>query len=212
MSNVLKELTTTAKVLRIAIAIKAPQPGKDHMFAMLCEPSDLPSADWEKVNEYTHRTGAGRRRTDEVRRARQKGSIHAWRCLRSEELQRSVWFAITPYASPADAEASLPKFPDGLLRRPFSSVEVTDQHMVHDRTIDALPDAIIFEESSIGARGPAVTRIVAGTVSNVVVVMTFSANGGQWPWEDVMSISVTQVHRIRKQLSNDEYDGPVNQQ
>jgi hypothetical protein len=90
--------------------------------------------------------------------------------------------------------------PNGLLHRPFSSVTFTDQHVV-DRTLGVLPDAVVYEESFIGPKGPGGNRIVAGTVDHIVLLVSFSALGEQWAWDEVMSISTAPVGKIREQLS-----------
>jgi hypothetical protein len=109
MSTVRTDLVTTARALRIVAATMAYQPGKARVSAMLCDATGLPTGNWVKAREFTYRNGAGAKRTEEIRRARMQGCIHAYRCLRSMDRQRSVWFAITPFASKADTEASLPK-------------------------------------------------------------------------------------------------------
>lgn len=70
--------------------------------------------------------------------------------------------------------------------------------MVEDQAVPGLPAALIYEEQVIGPRGPGGSRIVAGSIENIVFLLHFSSVGELWPWDDVTSISQIQADKIRR--------------
>jgi hypothetical protein len=190
-------------VIRLFIGTLGRKPGQDRLLAMLLQSSDLPRGDWRVANQRTHRTGAGRASTNEVRRARKEKSITAWRCIMSDSARRSLSSSVTPYATSSDAESSLRQLIPRLIRKPFSKLNISGERIVDGREVPGLPDALIYEEQTAGPNGPGGTRIVAGTIEKILFVMDFSSLGELWPWDEVTSITALQVAKIQSTVSDD---------
>ena len=69
-------------------------------------------------------------------------------------------------------------------------------------------DALFYQERSTGGRrGLKGSKLIAGTVGCVLFVVTCSALGESWSWEDVISITTTQVEKIERTVSQSTKDG-----
>jgi hypothetical protein len=175
-----------------------PKPGKDRLLAMLLESTDLRDFDLHMTIERTYRTGAGRRSTVEISRARHEKSVTAWRSFASEIQHRSLLCSVIPFASSSDALSSRSNAIAGIVRKPFSKLEVTAQGIVEGEGIPNPSRLLLYEEKTIGPNGPGGSRIIAGTFGHIVFVITFSALGELWSWDAVTSIAGLQLEKIQR--------------
>jgi hypothetical protein len=194
----MKEISRMFVVLRIFVGTLGPKPGQDRSLAMLLESTDLPSDDWRVANQRTNRVGAGKAKTDEIRRAKKDGGITAWRCLRSDSARRSLSCSVTPFASPSDAQSSLPDLTSRLVRKPFSKLNVYGQRLIEGEEVPGLSGTMVYEEQFTGPDGHGGTRIVAGAIGKVLFALDFSSLGDLWPWDDVVSMAAAQRDKIQR--------------
>jgi hypothetical protein len=112
-------------------------------------------------------------------------------------------FSIKAYASPADAEASLTQLLGSFIRPPLARFTILEARIIEPHDISGLPGTLIYEERSDGPKGLHGTRLVAGTVDNIVFDARCSALGEPWPWpwDEVMSMATIQINKIRRMLA-----------
>jgi hypothetical protein len=141
--------------------------------------------------------GAGAPKSEGVRRARKLGGITATRILFNKGSGRSTAVSASTYATYADATESLSSFLGNQIRMPFMKLTILESKLVSDRQFPALANALIYEESSIGSRGPQGWRIVAGAVGNIRLGIIFSAIGDLWSWDEIEECLTRQVAKFR---------------
>jgi hypothetical protein len=180
----------------MVISSVGPKPGKERLFEMLLDSQDIAGNDWKRIKEHSYRTGAGKRKPMEIRRARKLGSTTVWRCLRSDVERRSLWLSVFPFASSEDAQLYLPKLLEHVVRPPGSKFVITEKRVVEDTPMTGLPNALVYEEQFTGPDGLGLSRLVAGTAGEYLFVMNFTGLGQPWPWEDVSPIVASQAERI----------------
>src|SRR5258708_19218965 len=92
---------------RSAVAQLGRKAGKREVLASLLGCGDLPGGPWQVVDERTWRTGVTGPSTPWGERARQVGSLTAWRSFRDAAASRWAWIQVTPLASAEDANDPL---------------------------------------------------------------------------------------------------------
>jgi hypothetical protein len=93
--------------LQFAAAQVGPKAGKNEVLARLLAAADLPGGPWRVLDQRTWRTGTIGSPTLWGDRARQAGSVTAWRSFRDAGAERWAWIQIAPLASAGDAESAL---------------------------------------------------------------------------------------------------------
>lgn len=179
----------TWRILRVVGSEWRLKPGHERSQALLLDRSTLPTDNWKIEAKRTFRTGAGQQElTDEVKRARDGGSITAYRRLGSKANKRSVSCSVIPFASEADAIAYLPKAIDLMIRKPFSKNEILYEGIAADASAQ-LSKLEPYELQYIGPKGEATERLVRGAQLNYVFILNFWSRGTPWSWDLVESIA-----------------------
>jgi hypothetical protein len=88
------------------------------VLARLLAAADLPGGPWRVLDQRTWRTGTIGSPTLWGDRARQAGSVTAWRSFRDAGAERWAWIQIAPLASAGDAESALSGVGDRRLATP----------------------------------------------------------------------------------------------
>lgn len=181
-------------------------PEKDRLLSILLEDSDLPDGHWTTGLELAYRTDLHTRRTDEVRRAQESGSVTVARTLKSDRNDLSVALRVTPFASAVDAAAYLPTFIDYLYLL-VSKAHTTEDHREVEE-VPGLPDAWLDEVQLVRRPfdGPKVVRkarIVVGVIDwRILVIQCDSSPAGELlPWPDVAAIAGLQAAKVRRYQS-----------
>jgi hypothetical protein len=177
------------------------KPGKRYMEEMFLDREDLPVDDWTK-RDIIHRMGTARNPPPEVVRARDEKGISGHRVWKARQSQRTIFCGLSFFSTESDAREYLPKWIDGIVRRPFS----THQDMIEE-SIDPkeVPDIsyfhVLHENSYRTARGEVSERLVANAVGRIMFGLIFQAVEDKWPWDEVSAVARRQEERIRSVFS-----------
>jgi hypothetical protein len=153
--------------------------------------------------EHTYRTFASLGSSDAINRARKYGSITAVRVLRDPVAMRSLRISVVPFASVSDAQSSVKRAIENI-RFKLGSTAST-QRDLEDVSVPEVSHVLIREILGAGARGPAGDRLLAGTVDNFLISMSFQAQGSveeSWPLEYITSMATRQARKIREVFNN----------
>ena len=176
--------------LRFAAAYMGFDPSHQPMFDILMGRDDLTDpTGWVVSMQRSIKMGYGRRRSELIQRARDAGGVAALRVLHEKRLRRSVTFSVYPYASPADAQSSLSSYLGSTTRRPFSKFILLEARIV-DQDVPGISEVLAYEERSAGPKGLQGTRLIAGTLGNIVFSVKCYALGEAWAWawEEVIEL------------------------
>lgn len=157
---------------------------------------DLPGTGATFSGERAWRFGGDEDSSAPARRAREAGSIAAVRHFKVDHPQRFLWNQIVPYGSISDARAEVFTVINTTVRNPFSRMEYGEQVEVPDFHIAGVVDVVAYEMSFNWSKGPGVCRTVIGAVDEILFYMNFTQIGDPWPWDQVTSITATQVSKI----------------
>jgi len=169
--------------------------GKREVLACLLGAADLPGGAWVVLDERTWRTGVAGPSTPWGERARQAGSMTAWRSFRDETAERWAWNQVTPLASAEDARGALAEI--GKRGVPNLSAKV---QLVSERDVDIEPfvgaSAVwAREQQSHGRDGAGVALMLAGAVDNWLTVLSLSGTPA-WDWQSASQLAALQAVRL----------------
>lgn len=170
--------------------------GSQTAFELLPTAADLPGAGWKQVDQRTWRTGT----TDAAwaTRAREAGSLTAWRSFASPDNSTWLWIQVVPLASSSDAhDAMLDSF-DHQLANLRSRYSLLGDHEVAGPPIDGT-DELLMHELVTNAPAPGdISRLVATRVDDHLVVGSLSGDHvrSTWPTQLVAPIALVAT-RIR---------------
>jgi hypothetical protein len=169
--------------------------------AMLLQQEDLVGNGWKVLNERSWRTGAwGISPTEAGRRARKQGLFSAARSFEQVPSLRWLSVEVIQFASVQDAELTVPEFQRRFVPNPKARVTVTAERKIEGYEVPGVPDPWIYEQSTIGAKGPGMARYVAANVDHVVFFAVCAGYGDCWPWDEVVSFAALQGRKIRSSL------------
>lgn len=169
-----------------------PKPGSRRSAALLLGPSDLPGGDWRKTDERTWRTGLGA--GEVAHRARQAGSVTAWRSFVDADEQGWLWCQVMPVASPADAITVMAGLDRLLLRNLRAKVTVLAEGEVEGLYIPGVDQTWAYEQRTEGPDGPGVALSLAVRIGALVAVM--AASGKAADWTQLAEIGAAQARRL----------------
>jgi hypothetical protein len=180
---------------RFAMAQLGRKPGGRDLLRRLLSGDDLPGGTWRKIDERTWRTGAAAS-TPWGDRAREAGSVTAWRAFQDQAAHRWLWLQVTPLASALDARAALHEAGDRLIR----NLRAT---LVDESDIDIEPFAgasavWAHEYQTAGPDGPGTTRTLAGAVEDFVVCVCVAGQPA-WDWPSVSDLAALQARRLTEE-------------
>lgn len=182
--------------LKFAAAQIGGKPGKEQVLSLLIEPPELPGAGWFVIDERTWRTGQTDNPSAAATRARNAGSISAWRSFEQKSHSRWLWVQITPTVSEADAQQLVRDMPNRFLKNSRAEVVVKAERTVKDRAIPGAQNVWCYEQDTTSKKGDSVAKYVAGTVGVVVFVLAASVMTDGWAWDEVIGVAATQARRL----------------
>lgn len=171
------------------------KPGKQHMLATLLDCGDLPGGPWHVADERTWRTGVSGPSTPWGERAREAGSVTAWRSFRTASDSRSAWVQVAPLASAADAGAALTGVGERGLSNLRSEVRLVSDRDVHIEPFTGASAVWAREQHTEGRHGPGVVLMLAGTVSHWLIAMGLSGSPA-WDWQSASELAAIQAARL----------------
>ena len=181
--------------LQFVIAQLGRKPGKGEALARLLTGNDLPDGPWRVMDQRTWRTGEARPATAWGERARQAGSVTAWRSFRHQSASRWAWIQVIPMASAADAEAALAGAGERGLANLRSRVRLVSQR---DVPLEPFPGASAVwarERHNEGRNGPGVELMLAGAVSRWLVIVALTGSP-VWDWQSASQLAALQAARL----------------
>lgn len=181
-----------ARRLRWAIAQLGRKPGAREALARLLNVAQMPG--WVVTDQRTWRTGTAHA-TEVTQRAKQAGSITAWRSLRDPASARWVWLQVVPLANPTDAGLMLPEVKDRLLANRGANVTLMDERDVELPPFPGAAAVFAHEQHTTGPSGIGVTRYLAGAVGADIVVVAGSGSP-EWNWASVVELATRQAERL----------------
>jgi hypothetical protein len=184
-------------VLRIMLSSVGRSRVGEPVRALLLDESDLRRDQWKRSKEHTYAVGAGRPLSDEARRARKEGKVSVLRSFQKDNPKEIVWTSLTPYASPADAQAVLPGLVASMVRNPRTDFTITSSQVMEDKNPGSLAESVVYEEQFESKDGIDTTVILAGAVGDYVVVINFTAYGGPYSWEEVNMLFTRQLEKVQ---------------
>jgi hypothetical protein len=164
--------------------------------AMLLTSDELPGAGWVVSRDIAYAVGAGRRKTAEIKPARQSSGITVFRSFRNDNAHL-LWSSLTCFASPNDAKSSSLTALEDAVRNPRPGYSVTSSRRVAQADLpDQLRDMVVSEAHFPGPSESGSTVLVAYPPGNILVVLNSTRHRGASPWEKVVQIVSAQVNKI----------------
>jgi hypothetical protein len=118
--------------------------------------------------------------------------------FRNPSSDRDITSSVARYATASDATAMTETVTDRLIHNPRSTLRVTNERHIRDFEYPKPLGVLVAYEEFLEEPGKTVgLRLVAGVVDDFAWNMTFSAVDGWWPWEDISSIAVQQMEKVR---------------
>jgi hypothetical protein len=163
---------------------------------MLIEASDLPGDSWRQLDERTWRAGEADPDIGWAQRAKQAGSVTAWRSFEQPAASRWLWIQMSPLASPDDADAALDDVPGRMLKNHRAEVEVVSEQEISPPSVPHASRVWAYTQETRGRRGSGEALYLATRVDDVLAVTAASGQDGGWSWPDVIAIATLQCTRI----------------
>ena len=180
---------------RFAVAQLGRKAGKRDVLASLLGCGDLPGGPWQVVDERTWRTGATGPSTPWGERARQVGSLTAWRSFRDAAASRWAWVQVTPLASAEDANDALTGIGERALINLKAEVRLVSESDVPIEPFTHASAVWAREQHTDGRDGPGVVLMLAGTVNEWLMVICLSGSPA-WDWQSASELAAVQAARL----------------
>ncbi|HEY2508733.1 MAG TPA: hypothetical protein VGI58_19625 [Streptosporangiaceae bacterium] len=172
-----------------------PKPGAKHVVARLLGPQDLPGEGWRVADERTWRTGEVGPGTPYGERAREIGSVTAWRSFRNRSAGRWAWIQIAQLGSPGDAEAAL----DGIWERGLTNlaapVRLVSDTEIATGLVAGATAVRAREQHTEGRPGGGVVLMLAAAAEDWLIALSLSGSPG-WDWPTASSLAAAQASRL----------------
>jgi hypothetical protein len=188
--------------LKFVVSQAGIKSGKKASLAMLLDVEDLSGGGWKKLDERTWRTGSSESDTERSNRAREIGSITAWRAFERHNSDQSFWVQLVPFASRSDAETAVRDTRENLLPNLRQNVTIASEQSPQDVAIVAVENPWIYEQHTVTDSGQSCTKIVSGRIEQIVMVIACSGTGEGWTWPEVQAVISSQSEKVRRVLGD----------
>ena len=172
------------------------KPKREESFAILIDKDQLAGDHWRKIDERSWRTGVSESESAEIARAKEFGSITAWRSFEQPSLKRWLWVEVIPFETPEDAIVGASLIGQNLLSNSRSSSQLLTENPVADSRFGPLGIVWAVEQNVSGQLGTGSVFLLSGASANVVFAMSLSGPQGSLDWSDIIEIASTQVEII----------------
>jgi hypothetical protein len=180
---------------RFAVAQLGRKPGKRDMLASLVGCDDLPGGPWQIADQRTWRTGVTGPSTPWGERARQAGSVTAWRSFRDATASRWAWVQAAPLASAEDATDALSGIGERMLVNLNAEVRLVSETDVPIEPFTRADAVWAREQHTEGRHGPGVVLMLAAAVSEWLMVLCLSGTPA-WDWQSASALAAVQAARL----------------
>jgi hypothetical protein len=175
------------------------KPGKGRVLSALLEISDLPGDRWTVKSQRTWRTGQTDNPSPAAIRARDAGSITAWRSFEEKGLSRWLWVQVTPTVSNDDAQAFIKDMPNRFLKN-SGAIALRSERTIEGNEIPGAEDVWCHEQETTALIGDGISMLAAGRVGELVFTLAASSLAGGWSWGDVTAIAARQAQRLNQPM------------
>lgn len=158
---------------------------------------EIPFGNWILWFETSFRTPTHGFDSPEERRARSLGSVIGRRGFKNVSDERQIEIVVTPYASQADARASLTNLPNRIFKVPLRREQETQRRTVNDAPVSGLDDALLYEIQVQASNNLYLIRLVGRVIGHQCVVMMFRAQEESWSWSDIANVANVQAQKVR---------------
>ncbi|HEX4659451.1 MAG TPA: hypothetical protein VH307_18850 [Streptosporangiaceae bacterium] len=179
---------------RFAVAQLGRKAGKRDVLTSLLGCGDLPGGPWQIVDERTWGTGVTGPSTPWGERARQAGCRTAWRSFRDATASRWAWVQATPLASAEDDDA-LTGIGERALINLKAKVRLVSESDVPIEPFTGASAVWAREQHTEGRDGPGVVLMLAGAVSERLMVLCLSGSPA-WDWRSASELAAVQAARL----------------
>lgn len=169
--------------------------GNDLALAGLLRAADLPDGPWRVIGQRTWRTGEIRPETAWGARARQAGSVTAWRSFRHKATRRWIWIQVIPMASAADAAAVLGELGERLLKNPIGRGRLVSERDVPVEPFAGASAVWAREQHTEHRDVPRIQLTLAGSVRDRVVIVSLAGRPA-WNWQSAAELAALQAARL----------------
>jgi hypothetical protein len=183
--------------LRFVWAQWGRKPGSGDMLRQLLSDDDLPGGTWRKLDQRTWRTGVIAS-TPWGDRAREAGSVTAWRSFQDQAARRWVWLQVMPLASALDARTALREVGDRQLRNLRATVRVVDESDIDIEPFVGASAVWAHEYHTVGPDGHGTALLLAGAVEDFVVIVCATGQPA-WDWPSVSDLAAMQARRLTEE-------------
>jgi hypothetical protein len=187
---------------KLVLAQLGPKPNRKHSLSMILNLDELPSSGWTMMSERSWRTGVTGNADEAIRRAREDGSITAWRSFEYSDKRRSMWIEVIPFASQSDAELEIPHLLTKLMKNSHAKVSVMQETTVDGASTLGIPNSVAKEQITNGKDGPGSAKYAAANVAEYMFAVAYSDFGETSSWDEIKVIAELQVNKIRGQLNS----------
>jgi hypothetical protein len=167
---------------------------REAALGMLLTTSDLPGDGWTQLSQRHSRSLAN----PFVRRPRLV-SIQAHRKFRQEVPPRGLHLGLVVFDSEMAAEKQIRFARTGYVR--YQGVTTVEEREIHDVEVPEVTNPYLWERKNVRGDQHGFARSVSARVENVALLVTGSAGGDGWVWDDVASIATSQGVKIKAQSS-----------
>ncbi|MBY8882288.1 hypothetical protein [Actinacidiphila acidipaludis] len=182
--------------VRFAYAQLAARSSKEAAMSRVLTAAELDGA-WQTLDQRAWLTGHGGPATDWGRRAREGGSVTAWRSFH-DGAGRWVWVQVVPLASAEDAASALAEVGKRSLANPRSEVRVVLEQNVPLEPFPGASAVWAHEQHTrpLAKPGPdGVSLLLAAAVGHHVIVLALSGTPA-WDWEAASALAARQAARL----------------
>jgi len=168
--------------------------GNDLALAGLLGAADLPDGPWRVAGQRTWRTGEIGPATAWGQRAREAGSVTAWRYYRHKATRRRIWIQLIPTASAEDASSLLAEVGERVLRNPIGRGRRVSERDVPAELFAGASLVWAREQHLEDRQGPSIVLLLAGAVRHRVVIVCLSGRP-EWDWQSASDLAALQAAR-----------------
>jgi len=148
-----------------------------------------------RTNGGIRRTGVTGPSTPWGERARQAGSVTAWRSFRDAGGSRWAWVQVTPLASAEDASEALTGIGERALINLKAEVRLVSESDVPIEPFTRASAVWAREQHTDSRDGPGVVLMLAGAVSDWLIVLCLSGSPA-WDWRSASELAAVQAARL----------------
>jgi hypothetical protein len=179
---------------------------KKRSLAMLLTTSDLPGTGWSQIGQSGWRSGTGSVRGPVSRRAHKSGTFTALRRFRDEE-SRGLFIQVMPMPTSEDAESQVRQGRFALMSN--RGVVRLEEQEVLGVDVPGVVSSVLWEHLNTRGNVRGYQRFIYERVDNIAILISGSASGDGWAWNDLVPIATAQAMKVQAHLAKEGSEKPI---